>query len=163
MTPDAQQPQREHPPKWESQEQCENCDFLKKESVEWGFNPFCHGFGNHVQGAKIPHEVFMWIKRYGCASHTRTRPHTPAPELYNVLLKSANELERDKELVDAYKRGKDDAANAATLKARDEAIQEFLDCAFLPGIVHPDSEEGKFLKIIAKKLRSTTAAQERTP
>lgn len=43
---------------------------------------------------------------------------------------------------------------------RDQVVKEFLDCAFLPGIVHPDSEEGKFLKIIAKKLRTTEAAQK---
>ena len=68
--------QQEPVPKWESQCQCQNCGFLKKEPVEWGFNPYCHGFGNHIQGVEIPHVVFMWIKRYGCASHSST----PSPE-----------------------------------------------------------------------------------
>jgi hypothetical protein len=59
------------------------------------------------------------------AKELRTRPHTPATELYNVILKSANELERDKELIDAYKRGEEAGARAATLKTLDILERDF--------------------------------------
>jgi hypothetical protein len=50
------------------QQRCETCKYLEKEFVDWGFDPYCHGFGNHIQGAKIALDIWEWIKRYGCAS-----------------------------------------------------------------------------------------------
>jgi hypothetical protein len=53
-----------------NQYRCETCKHLEKDFVDWGFDPYCHGFGNHIQGAKISLEIWEWIKRYGCASHS---------------------------------------------------------------------------------------------
>lgn len=64
-------PQRCETYPYQSEFRCENgCKFLEKDPVDWGFDPYCHGFGNHVQGAKINLQIWEWVKRYGCASHS---------------------------------------------------------------------------------------------
>jgi hypothetical protein len=61
MTTDAQQPQREHPMR------CENCSH----------------YGGHIcyfQHNRMSNIELTLIEMVGCASHSSTRPHTPAPE-----------------------------------------------------------------------------------
>ena len=47
---------------------CDYCKWLVKEPAQWGFEPFCFGRGNHIQGHRIPMKAWIWIMSYGCAT-----------------------------------------------------------------------------------------------
>jgi hypothetical protein len=66
MTPDAQQP---HP------QRCETCSYRKPSEKRKGYNK-CEVPNYLLDSASNIIEMTAIV---GCASHTRTRPHTPAP------------------------------------------------------------------------------------
>ena len=47
-----------------NQYRCETCEFLIKEPVDWGFDPYCH------ISVPIKLDNWEWVKRWGCASHS---------------------------------------------------------------------------------------------
>ena len=47
-----------------NQYRCETCEFLTKEPVDWGFDPYCH------ISVPIKLDNWEWVRRWGCASHS---------------------------------------------------------------------------------------------